>query len=103
LEQVIKQLNRLIDVIKVVDFADERVIDRELLLIRVDATKSTRHEVIELADIFDAKIASVSPKSLMIELTSTSVMVEDFISLLRPYGIKELARTGKIALACSKV
>ncbi|MBD3344829.1 MAG: acetolactate synthase small subunit [Chitinivibrionales bacterium] len=99
LEQVIKQLNRLIDIVKVVDFAGDRTIDRELLLVRVDTSKSTRHEVIELADIFGAKIAGVSARSLTIELTNESRMIDDFIDLIKPYGIKELARTGKIAMA----
>ena len=99
LEQVVKQLNKLIDVIKVLDFAGEDVIERELALIRVDATKSTRHEIVELSDIFGAKVAGVSPSSITIELTSESKTVNDFIGMVKPYGIKELARTGKVALA----
>ncbi|MBD3421430.1 MAG: acetolactate synthase small subunit [Chitinivibrionales bacterium] len=103
LEQVVKQLNRLIDVIKVIDYADKSLlIDRELLLLRVDAAKSNRHEIIELADVFGAKVAAVSPRSISIELTHTSDMLEDFIGMLKPYGIKELVRSGKIALARSK-
>jgi acetolactate synthase-1/3 small subunit len=99
LEQVVKQLNKLIDVIKVIDFQDEPVIDRELLLLRADASRSTRHELIELADVFGAKIAAVSPSSVVIELTNTAQMIDDFINLVKPYGIKEIVRSGRVALA----
>jgi acetolactate synthase-1/3 small subunit len=99
LEQVVKQLNKLIDVIKVIDFRDEPVIDRELLMLRADASRSTRHELIELADVFGAKIAAVSPTSVVIELTNTAQMIDDFINLVKPYGIKEIVRSGRVALA----
>jgi len=99
LEQVVKQLNKLIDVIKVIDFRDEPVIDRELILLRADVSRSNRHEIIELADIFGATIAAVSLNSVTIELSSTSQMIDDFVALVKPYGIKEMVRTGKVALA----
>ncbi len=99
LEQVTKQLNKLIDVIKVVDFRDEPVVDRELVMLRAEAGRSNRHEIIELADVFGAKIAAVSPTSITVELSNTSQMIEDFIALVKPYGIKELVRSGKLALA----
>jgi acetolactate synthase-1/3 small subunit len=99
LEQVVKQLNKLIDVIKVIDFRDTPVIDRELILLRADVSRSNRHEIIELADIFGAKIAAVSLNSVTIELSSTSQMIDDFVALVKPYGIKEMVRTGKVALA----
>jgi acetolactate synthase-1/3 small subunit len=99
LEQVTKQLNKLIDVIKVFDFSGEPVIDRELLLLRADASRGNRHEVIALADVFGARVAAVSPSSVTVELTNTSQTIDDFIALVKPYGIKELIRTGKIALA----
>lgn len=98
LEQVAKQLNKLIDVIKVIDFVGESVIDRELVLVRVDVSRSNRHEVVELADIFGGKIAAVAASSVTIELTNTSQMIDDFIALIKPYGIKETVRTGKVAL-----
>jgi acetolactate synthase-1/3 small subunit len=98
LEQVIKQLNRLIDVIKVIDFARETVIDREVILMRLDATKSTRHEIVGLAGIFNGKVAAISPTSLTIELAATTQTISDFISMVKPYGIKELVRSGKIAM-----
>jgi acetolactate synthase-1/3 small subunit len=99
LEQVVKQLNKLIDVIKVVDFGNETIIDRETVLIRADVSRSNRHEVMELADIYGAKIAAVSTSTITIEVTNTSQMIDDFIMLIKPYGIKELVRSGKIALA----
>jgi acetolactate synthase-1/3 small subunit len=99
LEQVVKQLNKLIDVIKVIDFRDEPVIDRELILLRADVSRSNRHEIIELADIFGAKIAAVSLNSVTIELSSTSQMIDDFVALVKPYGIKEMVRTGRVAMA----
>jgi acetolactate synthase-1/3 small subunit len=99
LEQVTKQLNRLIDVIKVLDFSDTRTVDRELLLVRLDANKTNRHEIIALAGIFGGTTASVSANSITIELSGESHTVDDFIALAKPYGIKELVRSGKIAMA----
>ena len=99
LEQVVKQLNKLIDVIKVIDFGADAVIDRETVLIRADVSRTNRHEVIELADIYGAKIAAVATSSITIEVTNTSQMIDDFIALIKPYGIKEMVRSGKIALA----
>jgi acetolactate synthase I/III small subunit len=102
LEQVNKQLNRLIDVIKVQDFAGESVIDRELLMIRVDTGKSARHEIIELANVFGAKISSITPASVVVELTAVSDVVDEFVRLVKPYGIKEMVRSGKVAMAQSR-
>ena len=99
IEQVVKQLNRLIDVIKVMDFEDDQVINRELLLVRVDASKGNRQELFSLASIFGAKVASVSQSSITVELTSGGRVLDDFINLVKPYGIKELVRSGTIALA----
>jgi acetolactate synthase-1/3 small subunit len=99
LEQVVKQLNRLIDVIKVIDFVKEPVIDREIILIRLDASKSTRHEIVSLASIFGGKVAAISPTSITIELTGSSQTIDDFLSMVKPYGIKELVRSGKVAMA----
>ncbi len=102
LEQIVKQLNKLIDVIKVVDFKEEPIIARELLLVRVDATKSNRHEVIETANLCKASVASVAPGSVTLELTGEKQKVDDFIQMLRPYGIKEMVRSGAIAIARSR-
>jgi len=98
IEQVKKQLNKLIDVIKVIDFDGCPIIRRELLLARVDTSKSTRHEIIELCGIFDARIVSVTPKSLTVELAGASESIDDFIALVKPFGIKEIVRSGPIAI-----
>jgi acetolactate synthase-1/3 small subunit len=102
IEQVVKQLNRLVDVIKVIDLGNDTIIERELVLVRVDSTKSSRHEIVELADIFKATVAHVSPTSITFELSSTCDKVNDFINLVKPYGVKELVRSGKIAVAQAK-
>jgi acetolactate synthase-1/3 small subunit len=98
LEQVVKQLNRLVDVIKVVDFQSEAVVERELLLVRVDSAKANRHELWGLANTFGGQIVAVSPTSISIELSGPSDTLEDFVSLVRPYGIKELVRSGRVAM-----
>jgi acetolactate synthase-1/3 small subunit len=99
LEQVVKQLNRLIDVIKVIDFRDEPIVNRELLLVRLDAGKTNRHEIFSLAEVFGAKVAAVSPSAITLELSGDSGTVDEFVALVKPYGIKELARSGAIAIA----
>lgn len=98
IEQVGKQLNKLIDVIKVIDFEGSPIIERELVLVRLDSGKTTRHEIIELAGVFGARVASVGTSSITLELSATCGAISDFIALIRPYGIKELIRTGKIAM-----
>ena len=102
IEQVVKQLNRLIDVIKVIDLGSEPLIERELILVRVDSSKSNRHEIVELGGLFGATPVQVSISSLTFELSDTCERITDFINLIRPYGIKELIRTGKIAMAQSR-
>jgi acetolactate synthase-1/3 small subunit len=98
LNQIIKHLDRLVDVIEVVDFRAGDTIFRELVLLQVNITKSTRSEVIELCDIFRAKIIDVNSKQLTIELTGTEGKLTKFIQLMESFGIKDLTRTGKIAL-----
>lgn len=102
IEQIVKQLNRLIDVIKVVDFMNEDVVERELVLIRIDSTKNNRHEIVELASMFSAKIAAVTSESITVELAGAKRTIQDFVSLLKPYGIRELVRSGTIAIAQRK-
>jgi len=102
LEQIVKQLNKLIDVIKVMDFQEEPIIERELLLIRVDSTKSNRHEIVETANLFRAGVAAVTAGSITLELLGTTQSIDEFIILLKPYGIKELVRSGAVAIAKSK-
>ena len=99
LEQIVKQLNKLIDVIKVIDFIGEPIIERELLLARIDTSKSNRHEIIEISDIFNAKIVSVSQKSLTVEMAGSSTSIDDFLSMVKPFGLKEIVRSGAIAIA----
>ncbi len=102
LEQVVKQLNRLIDVIKVKDFRDEPIIDREMMLVKVRTTKASRQEIVTLVNTFNGKIASASSTSIIIEMAGTSSTIDNFITLVRPYGIKELIRSGKIAMGQAK-
>jgi len=102
LEQIVKQLNKLIDVIKVMDFQEDPIIERELLLVRVDSTKSNRHEIVETANLFKAGVSAVAAGSITLELLGTTQCVDEFILLLKPYGIKELVRSGAVAIAKSK-
>jgi acetolactate synthase-1/3 small subunit len=98
-EQVIKQFHKLIEVTKVVDdVTPDRAVYRELALIKVSATIDTRSSIIQLVDIFHAQVLDVSATSMTIEITGEEEKVDSFISLLRPFGIKELARTGRVAM-----
>ena len=98
-EQVVKQFRKLIDVTKVVeDVVPEVAIYRELALIKVAASIESRSAIIQLVDIFRAQVVDVSAASLTIETTGTEDKVDSFIDLLRPFGIKELARTGRVAM-----
>ena len=98
LEQIVKQLNKLPDVLKVQDFRDGEYVDRELVLIKVQVDARARAEVMQITDIFRAKIVDVQPKSLTIEITGNESKVEKFINLMNTFGIMELTRTGKAAL-----
>jgi acetolactate synthase-1/3 small subunit len=98
-EQVVKQFHKLIEVTKVIDeVTPDRAVYRELALIKVAATIDTRSGIIQLVDIFGAKVVDVAPTCMTIELTDTEDKVVSFIDLLRPFGIKELARTGRVAM-----
>lgn len=100
LEQVHKQLNRLIDVIKVTDLSEEPHVDREMVLIKVHTEAAdTRAEVLRIAEIFRAKIVDVTSKTYILEVTGDEGKIEAVINLLKPLGIKEMVRTGKIAIA----
>lgn len=98
-EQIKKQLNKLIDVIKVIDLTGEEFVGRELILAKVNAEPGVRAEVLRIADIFRAKVVDVTPKTYTLECTGDESKVTAFIELLRPYGIQEVARTGKVAIA----
>ncbi|CAM3456350.1 acetolactate synthase small subunit [Bacillus sp. ISL-47] len=96
-EQITKQLNKQIDVIKVTDITDQSIVARELALIKVQAVPYTRNEIYSLIEPFRASVIDVSKDSMTIQITGESDKVEAFIDLIKPYGIKELARTGTTA------
>lgn len=98
LEQVRKQLGKIIDVIKVIDFTGEEFVERGLMLLKVNVPAGKRGEIIEIAEIFRGKIVDVSPRDLVIEISGIEDKLEAMVNLLRPYGIKELVRTGSIAI-----
>jgi acetolactate synthase I/III small subunit len=98
LEQVVKQLNRLIDVIRVIDITQGTFIERELTLIKVKANTTTRTEIIQIAEVFRASIVDVCANSLTIEVTGRRDKVQAIIEMLSTYGIEEIARTGTVAL-----
>jgi acetolactate synthase-1/3 small subunit len=98
LEQIIKQLNKLPDVLKVQDFREGEYVDRELVLVKVGVDSKSRAEVMQITDIFRAKIVDVQPKALTIEITGDESKVEKFIALMAAFGVLELTRTGKAAM-----
>jgi acetolactate synthase-1/3 small subunit len=98
LEQIVKQLNKLPNVIKVQNFSEGEYVDRELLLVKVGVDSKSRAEVMQITDIFRAKIVDVQPKSLTIEITGNDSKVEKFLDLMKTFGVQEITRTGKAAL-----
>lgn len=98
LEQINKQLNKLIDTIKIIDFTDQEYVERELAMIKVTAEEETRAEVMRIVDIFRAKMVDVTPRSYTVEITGSPSKVNALIELLRPMGIKELVRSGPVVL-----
>ena len=98
IEQIIKQLNRLIDTITVVDLTFESYVERDLVLVKVQSSAKNRSEVMQIAEIFRAKVVDISPETLTLEATGSQQKIDAIISMLRPFGIKELARTGRVAL-----
>jgi len=98
IEQVKKQLNKLIDVIKVTDHTDTPTVRRELVMIKVNAPAAKRGEIYQLGEIFHAEISDISAKSIVFCAKGDQDMIDNFISLVRPYGIKELMRTGMVSL-----
>ncbi len=102
LEQVEKQLNKLIDVIKVSDFSQSKHLERDLALIKVKADKSTRPELLQIVDIFRAKIVDVSADSVIVEITGDEEKIEALLNMVKPFGIKEMIRTGIVAMARGK-
>ena len=98
IEQVRKQLDKVIEVIKVSDITEDDIVDRELALIKVKATSATRSEIIQIVDIFRANIVDVASDSLTVEVTGDEDKIDSLFSLPRGFGIKEMTRTGRIAM-----
>ena len=101
-EQIIKQLNKLIDVIKVEDLSGEELIDRELVLVKVNADAKGRNDIMQIVNTFRAKVVDVNPQSITIEVTGGESKIDAMIELLMPFGIRETVRTGLVALARRK-
>ena len=99
IEQVTKQLNKLVDVIKVIDHTEEKFVDRELALIKINAESQLREEILRITEIFRGKVVDVSSKPYTVEVTGDEEKVEAFIEMLKPLGIKEIAKTGRIAMS----
>ena len=99
IEQITKQLNKLIDVIKVVDLTEEHFVDRELILVKMNAEPRVREEILRIVDIFRAKVIDVSPDNYTVEITGDEGKVKGFLELLKPLGIKEIVRSGRIAIS----
>src|SRR6266699_1470441 len=99
LEQIVKQLNKLVDILAVMDFRDGEYVDRELVLVKVAVDSKTRAEVMQITDIFQAKIVDVKPKSMTIEITGDESKVDKFLDLMKTFGVTDLTRTGKVAMA----
>lgn len=99
IEQVTKQLRKLVDVIKVTDLTDLYFVDREMILIKIKASEKTKAEILRINDIFRGKIVDVSPTSYTFEITGDEGKILAFIRLVKPFGVKEIARTGKVAVS----
>jgi acetolactate synthase-1/3 small subunit len=98
LEQITKQLNKQVDVIKVTDLTRETFLNRECILVKVEATRKSRSEIIELADVFGGKVVSVQNASMVIQLVGEQQHVADFMELLKPFRILDVSRSGVIAI-----
>ena len=99
LEQIRKQLSKVIDVVKVHDFSGIDYVERDLLLIKINAPPARRNEIFQLVEVFRGKIVDISRGDVMIELSGPEAKTKAFAELVRPFGIKELARTGRVAMA----
>lgn len=99
LEQVSKQLNKLVDVIKVTDLTSERTVDRELVLVKVSVGATRRSELIELVEMVKADIIAVQSKSVVVQMVGDKEQIEGFMSLIKPFGVSDLSRSGVITVA----
>ena len=97
-EQICKQLNKLVNVVKVIDYGTDKYIDRELVLVKVGSDSKNRAEVAQMAELFRAKIVDVQLKSVTIEITGSEAKIEKFLMLMKDFGILDLTRTGQVAL-----
>jgi acetolactate synthase-1/3 small subunit len=98
IEQVTKQLYKLVDVIKIIDISQEQAVERELALIKVKADNTVRSEIVQIVDIFRARIVDIGRSSLIIEVTGDGNKIDAILDSLQPFGIQELVRTGKVAM-----
>jgi acetolactate synthase-1/3 small subunit len=98
IEQIIKQLHKLVNVLKVTDMHEGEYLERELLLVKVAATDQSKSEILRLVDIFRGKIVDVSPKTYTVEMTGDESKIRAVLELLQPLGVKEIVRTGKVAM-----
>ena len=101
LQQIVNQLNKMVEVIKVLDLTQESYVERELVLIKTEADAKRRTELLEITNIFRAKVVDMSPEAVIIEVTGSQDKIQAFVDMVRPFGIQEVARTGRIALARS--
>ncbi|OGS19769.1 MAG: acetolactate synthase small subunit [Elusimicrobia bacterium RIFOXYA2_FULL_40_6] len=99
LEQIEKQLNKLVDIIKVFEYSETKHIERDMALIKVQANKTNRSEILQIVDIFRADIIDVCHETLMVEITGDEEKIQALIDMLKPFGIKEMVRTGIVAMA----
>ncbi len=102
LQQIVNQLNKMVEVIQVLDLTQESFVERELVLIRAQADAKRRTELLEIANIFRAKVIDMSMDSVIVEVTGSEDKIGAFIDMIRPFGIHELARSGRLAMARSK-
>lgn len=98
IQQIIKRFNNMVNVIRVIDITDTNHVEREMVLIKIKTTEKNRAEILRIVDIFRAKVVDTTLKSYMIEITGDIKKVGGFIELLKPFGIKEIARTGTVAM-----
>jgi len=102
LEQIVKQLRKVITVIKVQDFSGKEYVERDLMLIKINAPAARRAEIVQLTQLFRARVVDVGANELMVELSGPEQKIEAFLALVRPYGIKETCRTGRVAMLRGK-
>ncbi len=99
IEQVTKQLRKLVDVIKVTDLTETKFVDREILLAKISATEKNKAEILRINEIFRGKIVDISPNTYTFEITGDEGKIDAFMKLIRPFGVKEIVRSGKIAVS----